>query len=167
VHDVSDGRLVADADSTGPADSLDALVSGIVVKAFAERMAREVTGWSSSLPRGLNAINAYVEGDRSFRRGKYESAVEQFDEVILLDSTFAPAHFKRMLSLMIGLRPTQYSTQLWSAFEAASEYGEGLDPVSQQLLAGYELLLREGDVHGAEQALLGIVERYPRALEAW
>jgi serine/threonine protein kinase/tetratricopeptide (TPR) repeat protein len=167
VHDVADGRLVADADSAGPADSLDALVSGIVIKAFAERMAREVAGWSSSLPRGLDAINAYVQGDRDFRRGAYESAVERLDEVIQLDSTFAPAHFKRMLSLMLGLRPTQYSTHLWSAFEAASAYGEGLDPVSQQLLAGYELLLREGDVQGAEQALSDIVERYPRALEAW
>jgi tetratricopeptide (TPR) repeat protein len=167
VHDVADGRLVADADSTGPADSLDALVSGIVIKAFAERMAREVTGWSSSLPRGLDAINAYVRGDRDFRRGSYQAAVDRLDQVIQLDSTFAPAYFKRMLSLMLGLRPTQYSTQLWSAFEAANEYGVGLDPVSQQLLAGYELLLREGDVLGAEQALLDIVERYPRALEAW
>jgi tetratricopeptide (TPR) repeat protein len=35
------------------------------------------------------------------------------------------------------------------------------------LLAGYELLLREGDVPGAQQALRDIVERYPRALEAW
>jgi len=167
VHDVGNGRLVADADSSGPVDSLDALVSGIVIKAFAERMAREVTGWSSSLPRGLDAINAYVEGDKDLRRGSYESAVERFDQVIRLDSTFAPAHFKQMISRMLGLRPTQYSTQLWTAFQAASEYGDGLDPVSQQLLAGYEILLREGDVHGAVQALSNIVERYPRALEAW
>jgi tetratricopeptide (TPR) repeat protein len=167
VQDVTSGRLVADADSTGPADSLDALVSGIVIEAFAARLAREVTGWSSSLPRGLDAINAYMHSDRDFRRGAYESAVERLDEVIRLDSTFAPAHFKRMLNLLLSLRPTQYSTHLWSALEAARRYREGLDPVSQQLLAGYELLLREGDVHGAEQALQDIVERYPRAIEAW
>ncbi len=167
VHDVTDGRLVADADSTGPPDSLDALVSGIVVKAFAERMAREETGRASSLPRGLETINAYVQGDRDFRRGSYQSAVERFDRVIQSDSTFAPAHFKRMLCLMLGIRPTQYSTQLWSAFEVASEHRQGLDPVSRELLEGYELLLREGDVLGAEQALLGIVERFPRALEPW
>ena len=57
VHDAIRREVVASADTAGPADSLHALVSSLVVKAFAERIARERSGWATpSLPRGLPAI---------------------------------------------------------------------------------------------------------------
>ena len=38
--------------------------------------------------------------DQDLRRAQYPSAVEQFDRVIALDSTYAPAYLKRVLALV-------------------------------------------------------------------
>ena len=168
VHDTGNRRVVATADTAGPLDSLHALVSGLVVQAFAARVAKELTGWSNpSLPRGLPAISAYFQGDREFRSGGYEQAIEQFDRVIELDSTYAPAHFKRMLALLNFVRPTATGLQIRSALAAASEFKERLDPVSRRLLEGYQILLEKGDLKQAELTFRDIVRQSPAAVDAW
>ena len=165
VHDAIRREVVASADTAGPADSLHALVSSLVVKAFAERIARERSGWATpSLPRGLPAISAYFQGDRDFRRGDYDRAVERFDRVIEMDSAYAPAHYKRMLAL-VQLNPGE--AQIRSALRAAGTFRERLDPVSRQLLDAYEVLIRRGDVELAERAMRDLVARYPNAVDAW
>ena len=165
VHDATRRELVASADTAGPADSLHALVSALVVKAFAERIARQRSGWATpSLPRGLPAIAAYFQGDRDFRHGDYDRAVERFDRVIALDSAYAPAHYKRMLAL-VQLNPGE--AQIRSALRAAGAFRERLDPVSRQLLDAYEGLVRRGDVELADRAMRDLVARYPGAVDAW
>ncbi|MBI2071544.1 MAG: protein kinase [Gemmatimonadetes bacterium] len=165
VHDATRREPVASADTAGPADSLHALVSALVVKAFAERIARERSGWATpSLPRGLPAIAAYFQGDRDFRHGDYDRAVERFDRVIALDSAYAPAHYKRMLAL-VQLNPGE--TQIRSALRAAGAFRERLDPVSRQLLDAYETLVRRGDLELADRAMRDLVARYPGAVDAW
>ena len=166
VHDAA-SRQFTSYEKSGSADSLDVLVSDLVVEAFAERVARELTGLASSLPHGLVAINAYVQGERDFRKGAYEAAISRFDEVIRTDSTFAPAHFKRMLAVMLDARPTRATARLRSALHAARAYRAGLDPVSRQLLAGYEVLLTEGDIRRAEGMFGEIVYQHPGAVDAW
>jgi tetratricopeptide (TPR) repeat protein len=165
VHDAARHELVASADTTGPVDSLPTLVSALVVKAFAVEMARERSGWATpSLPRGLPAIAAYFQGDRDFRHGDYDRAVERFDQVIAADSTYAPAHYKRMLAL-VQLNPGE--AQIRSALRAAGAFQERLDPVSRQLLGAYEALLRRGDVELAQRTMLDLVASYPNAVDAW
>jgi hypothetical protein len=165
VHDATRREVVASADTSGPADSLHALVASLVVKAFAERIARERSGWATpSLPRGLPAISSYFQGDRDFRHGDYDRAVERFDRVIELDSAYAPVHYKRMLAL-VQLNPGE--AQIRSALRAAGTFRERLDPVSQQLLDAYESLIRRGDVELAEQTMHDLVSRYPGAVDAW
>ncbi|HEX9582441.1 MAG TPA: protein kinase [Gemmatimonadales bacterium] len=165
VHDTRTFRQVANADTAGPADSLHALVSGLVVSAFAADLAGERAGWSRpSLPRGLPAISAYFQGDRDFRRAAYESAIAELDRVIALDSTYAPAYFKRMLAIA-QLNPGE--AQLHSALRAVNAYAERLDPVSRQLLEGYDALVRRGDLAGAEQIFRDIVTQHPDAVDAW
>lgn len=165
VHDASRRELVANADTAGPADSLHALVSALVVKAFAEGMARARSGWATpSLPRGLPAIAAYFQGDRDFRHGDYDRAVERFDRVITLDSSYAPAHYKRMLAL-VQLNPGE--AQIRSALRAAGTFQERLDPVSRQLLGAYEALLRHGEVEAAQRSMRDLVASYPDAVDAW
>src|SRR5574341_85916 len=165
VHDATRRELVASVDTAGPADSLHALVSALVVKAFAERIARERSGWATpSLPRGLPAIAAYFQGDRDFRHGDYDRAIERFDRVIALDSAYAPAHYKRMLAL-VQLNPGE--AQIRSALRAAGAFRERLDPVSRQLLDAYEALARRGDLELADRAMRDLVARYPGAVDAW
>jgi TolB-like protein len=165
VHDTGDLRLVTSADAAGPVDSLHAVVSSLVVDAFAADLAGERAGWTSpSLPRGLPAIAAYFQGDRDFRRGNYNRALAEFDRVIVLDSTYAPAYFKRMLAV------AQFNpggVQLRSALRAVDAYADRLDPVSRQLMQGYEALVRRGDLRGAEQVFRAIVAEHPDAVDAW
>jgi tetratricopeptide (TPR) repeat protein len=165
VHDTQTRELVASADTAGPLDSLHTLVAGLVVQGFARELARERSGWPApSLPRGLPAIATYFRADRDFRRGAYERAIEQFDRVIALDSTYAPAHFKRMLAV-VQLNPDEI--QIRSALRAAETSVDRLDPVSRQLLEGYAALVRRGDLPFAARAFREIVARYPDAVDAW
>jgi tRNA A-37 threonylcarbamoyl transferase component Bud32/tetratricopeptide (TPR) repeat protein len=165
VHDTGTFRVVAEADTSGPADSLHMLVSELVVEAFAADLAGERAGWARpTLPRGLPAIAAYFQGDRDFRRGDYENAIAELDRVVALDSTYAPAYFKRMLALA-QLNPGE--TQLRSALRAVDAYADRLDPVSRQLLQGYDALVRRGDLQGAERAFRDIVTQNPDAVDAW
>jgi tetratricopeptide (TPR) repeat protein len=165
VHDTKRRELVASVDTAGPLDSLPMLVSALVVKGFAVEMARERSGWATpSLPRGLPAIAAYFQGDRDFRHGDYDRAVERFDQVISADSSYAPAHYKRMLAL-VQLNPGE--AQIRSALRAAGAFQGRLDPVSRELLGAYEALLRRGDVDLAQRTMLDLVANYPNAVDAW
>ncbi|MBI3981828.1 MAG: protein kinase [Gemmatimonadetes bacterium] len=165
VYDTGELRLTASAEATGPSDSLHALVSSLVVQAFAVDLAGERAGWTRpSLPRGMPAITAYFQGDRDFRRGDYDRAIAEFDRVIALDSTYAPATFKRMLAVA---QQNPGEAQLHSALQAVRAYADRLDPVSRQLLEGYESLVRRGDLLGAERAFRAIVSEHPDAVDAW
>ena len=134
VYDTATFRQLASADADGPPDSLHTLVSELVVQAFAADLAGERAGWTRpSLPAGLPAITAYFQGDRDFRRGDYERAIAELDRVLALDSTYAPAYFKRMLAVA-QLNPGEL--QLRSALGAVAQWADRLDPVSRRLLEG-------------------------------
>ncbi len=166
VRETATQRLVGAGDASGPVDSLSALVSDIVSAAFAERVAGERTGWNLALPRGLHAFNAYLEGERYFRHAAYDSAVQRFEEVIELDSAYAPAYFKRMLAEILRIQPTRATREVRYALDAARRYKDGLDPTTRQLLEGYEILVQEGDLDSAQQAFQNIVQRHPDAVDA-
>lgn len=95
-------------DDTQPLDTMLALArelgADLAAGTTAERLAQ-------SLPRGLPAIVAYFQGDRDFRRGAYQSAVQNLERVIELDSTYAPAHSKRMLAI-VQLSPGEVQIHL-------------------------------------------------------
>ncbi len=161
------GQTVRSADATGSLDSLSALVSGLVLESFAMNVARELTGWSAALPYGLNAFREYVAAEAAFRSGAYEQAADRYGRVLALDSTFAMAEFKRMLCEVLRLRPTQATTSVRTALESVRRFRDRLDPTTRALLEGYELLVTEGDLHGAQEAFQRIVERHPNAVDAW
>ncbi len=167
VRDGSSQRMIRSAEAEGPPDSLSGLVSGIVSSAFAERVAGERTGWNPALPNGLRAFNAYYEGGTHFRRAAFDLAIERFDEVIELDSSFAPAYFKRMLAEILRTQPTRGTGAARSALDAARRYKDGLDPTTRELMEGYEVLVGDGDLSRAQEMLQGIVERHPDAVDAW
>jgi serine/threonine protein kinase/tetratricopeptide (TPR) repeat protein len=168
VYDVRSQRLLSGAEISGPPDSLHALVGGLVIETFAVNVARERSGAPApSLPTGLPAISAYFQGDRAFRRGAYPEAMENFDRVIELDSTYAPAHFKRMLATILWVRPTRTAGEIRAALDASQRYRSRLDPVSGRMLEGYDLLLRQGDINAAQEAYRRIVDEHPDAVDAW
>ncbi len=163
IHDLVQGGATHLPTSEGPADSLTSLVLDLVEQ-LASHLAIEASGWQGALPQGgRDAIQPYLQADRDFREGRYQVAVNRFDEVLRLDSTFAPAHFKRMLARIFAARPSQYSTWLKAALAATSAHQDRLDPWSQQLLNGYQALLRDGNVRRADSLAQDLVDRNPQA----
>ena len=164
VYDVLSHEGSEEFSESGPLDSMHAVVSSLVVRAFVPRLARERTGLPApSLPRGLPAIAAYFYGDHNLRRAAYEEAVDQFNRVIDQDSTYAPAYLKRLLAV-VQLLPTE--AQIRSAMPSVAHKGR-LDPASRQLLTAYEHLINEGDVDHAVEVLQELVIQYPEAVDAW
>ncbi len=167
VRDAGSGRIVRSARRSGHSDSLPDLVSALVIETFAERVALEQWGWSAVLPHGLEAVNAYLEGDRAFRRAGYAEATRLLETAIELDPSFAPAHFKRMLAEVLQAQPTRAPETLRSALEAAQRFKADLDPTTRQLLDGYTALLDDGHLEQAHETFQEIVARHPNAVDAW
>ncbi|MCH9015639.1 MAG: protein kinase [Gemmatimonadetes bacterium] len=165
--DAANGNELASAEASGPLDSLDAVVSGVVVEAFATRVATERSGVAPVLPHGLDAIIAYFAGDAAFRKADYSAAVDHFETVIELDSTYPLAHFKRMLSLVQLSRPTAAGTQVRTALSATVSHKERLDVAHRTLLEGYEVLLSQGDLTRAERMFRQVASRTPDLVDGW
>ncbi len=167
LFDVTRRQLMETADTAGSLQELNDVVAALVVALFAEQVSRARSGWATSIPKGLDAFSAYWRGQQAFRRGTYPEAIRQFDRVIRLDPTFAPAHFNRVVAVTLDSRPTQATSEIRAALDAASRYRAGLDPTSEQLLAGYEALVRDGDLIRAESMFVDLVGLQPSAADAW
>ena len=95
--DVDDGRLRANAQVSGPADSLPQLVDALTAQLLAIQAgegARLSTLTSTSLP----ALRAYLAGQWLYRRGRYQAAGTEHERALREDSTFALAALALMQS---------------------------------------------------------------------
>jgi tRNA A-37 threonylcarbamoyl transferase component Bud32/tetratricopeptide (TPR) repeat protein len=167
VFDAASGQLLESGEVTGPVDSLGSLVSSLVIDVFVRPVADSLTGYRRSLPRGREAVSAWLRGEEDFRHGAYDRAIAAFDEVIARDSAFAFAYFKRMLAELLRTQPTRAFTNVRSALHAARAYRDALDPTSAAILEAYEVFIGEGDLERAQDMLEQIVERHPEAVDAW
>ncbi|MDH3497365.1 MAG: protein kinase [Gemmatimonadota bacterium] len=165
----SDGRrLVGPAVRTGSRDSLSAMVVALMGDLFAQSLARERVGYAITTPSGgAAAWQAYFTGDSLLRAGAYARAIEEFRRVIALDSTYAPAYFKRMLAEVMQAQPTRASAAVRSALSATRRYRDRLDSTTQRVLEGYEMLVARGDVQGAHDHVSEIVIAAPLSADAW
>jgi serine/threonine protein kinase len=167
VFDPESGREIAGADVVGPMDSLHALVNDAVGQTFAARLAATLSGTPApSLPAGPQAVVAYFRGDRAFRRGALDEAIDQFDRVIEADPDFPPARLKRAVALIFRARPTAAGAEIRSALELAAAERAGLDPVSQRLLDAMIALMGDGDIVRGDRILRNIVGEHPDAIDA-
>jgi tetratricopeptide (TPR) repeat protein len=167
VLQASDRAVLAQASGSGPLTSLPTVVSQVLADAYASQIAEETIGWQQALPRQTATWFDYTRGERSFRRGDYADALNQFERVIEQEPTYAPAHFKRLLTEVLRNRPTRAMVEVEQALAATGAYREGLDPTTQAMLDGYTLLLRDGDFHGALEQFTRVVDRNPKAIDAW
>ncbi len=111
-------------------------------------------------------MRTWYDGQTNFRHGAYERAIERFNEVIALDSTFALAHFKRMLAELLRTQPTKAFTGVRSALDAARTYRDSLDPTSAAVLEAYDVLVADGDIEGAHERFQAIVQQRSEAVDA-
>lgn len=131
---------------SGPVDSMSAVMDA----AWAEILGVVGTGFRPNprvtIPRGKDAIAAFLRGDDAFRHGDYERARTEYDLVIAHDSTFALAHLRRVLTLA-QVAPDEDSLRL--ATTGARRYLGALLPSDSLLLEGYAHLVERGDGQAA------------------
>ena len=149
----------------GVPDSLAAMVVTVVLGMF--ELAEDQAPYRPAMPGGgLAARMALRVGDSLFQASDYDEAIDRYDRVLELDSTYALAAFKRMLADVMRSQPTRASRAVRSALEPVRRYREYLDPLNRDLLRVYEVLAVEGDVEGAHRLVTDLVYRYPLSVDA-
>jgi DNA-binding SARP family transcriptional activator len=98
IMDVASGsERVKSVNFSGPEDSLPVLVAGI----SATLLARDAGSWrvSEADPARTNAevLRAYLAAMVAYRKARWSEARQHLDRALELDSSFAPAMFKRTL----------------------------------------------------------------------
>jgi DNA-binding SARP family transcriptional activator len=91
LRDVPDGKELARASVEGPADSLPEMVdrlAGQLLALDAGEAEQRLTGLGS-IP--LAALRPYLAGQVAFRGGRYEAAVQEYQQALQADSTFTLA----------------------------------------------------------------------------
>ncbi|TVP54017.1 MAG: hypothetical protein EA351_14140 [Gemmatimonadales bacterium] len=167
VLDASSGARSSPLTVEGPPDSLtvlvDRLTAGLLTQEAGEQQHRLAGLTSTSLP----ALRSYLSARADYRAGRFESALEGFDQALALDSTFALA--------AIGLHRTAGWTSLsptgsaGTALERAWAHRDRLSPRDRLYLEAiggpaYPLLPAARERLDAWEEVLVI---HPDDAEAW
>ncbi len=110
----------------------------------------------------VEALKAYVAGVQEYRAGRYQSAVDELQRAVLIDTAFALAYYK--------LSRAASWAELHDVGEEAADRAMAL---SGRLSDRHRLLLQaavafeSGSPDQAEEATLTIVRSYPNDSEAW
>ena len=167
VIGMPDRRTIEQASQSASIAQLSTLVRDLLHGVYAAQIAEEMVGWNQALPEQTETWLYYQEGERRFRSGDYAEAIRQFDRVIEREPTYAPAHFRRLLTEVLRERPTRVSEAVEQALTSTTEYREALDEATRDMLDSYTLLLRDGDLHGALEQFGRVTERNGENLDAW
>jgi len=165
VHDLESGRAEGEIQVKGAPDSVPALVDRLSIEVLRQAVVRE----PEALPEvdlrrvtttSLPALKAYLAGEQSFRRSRWQEAVAEFTRAIEADSTFALALYR--LSLTFGWSEGATPRTLEYA-ERAARFADRLPEREALLLRGWNRL---GSPAGI-QTLELLTSRYPDDAEGW
>ncbi|MGE0351676.1 MAG: protein kinase [Gemmatimonadales bacterium] len=161
------GTQLAHAQVSGSADSVLALVDSLSLS-----LLRDI--WRSREPvpslrvsaittSSVDAIRAYLEGEKSYRQAKWDSAAAEFTRAVELDSTFALANFR--LALTSGWQGGWQTRRSTLATEAAIRYADRLPPRERALIGGYRLFT-QARVEAVD-SMRRYVRQYPNDPDGW
>lgn len=162
------GHELARAQATGPAS--DVL---LLADTLSNRLLRGVWRSHSPVPQlriaaittsNLDAIRAYLDGERYYRRLQWDSAIMALRRAVEADSTFALAH--RRLADAYGWTSDMGSPLRTREEEAAARTPERLPDRERTIAVAYLLWSRDVDYHGALDSIDSHLRRYPDDAEA-
>ncbi|MGH7515194.1 MAG: BTAD domain-containing putative transcriptional regulator [Gemmatimonadales bacterium] len=110
----------------------------------------------------LDALKAYLSGERELRAGRYFDAMEHFHAALAADASFALAHY-RLAAAAAGCALPDLARE---AADRGAAHQERLSPHDRLVLAAQRAWLH-GEVAGAESLYNTITGTYPGDVEAW
>ena len=165
LYDVSQGgepvaTATAEADVDGVFSAIDELASQLLVGRAGS--GGHVTGIATVTTSSLPALRAYLEGERAFRSGRFEQALEAFRRAVSEDSTFALAYYRLSIVAEWLVR-----AELASGYaEQASLLSDRLSNQDRRVLQAF-MVWREGDADEAERLYRSILGTHPDDVEVW
>jgi serine/threonine-protein kinase len=110
----------------------------------------------------LDALKAYLLGERELRGGRYFDAMERFEEAVSADPSFALAHY-RLAAAAAGCALPDFARE---AADRGAEHQQRLSPHDRLVFAAQRAWLH-GRVDQAESLYNTITGTYPDDVEAW
>lgn len=147
----------------GAADSVFVMLDEVVARLLASIVSADGDSMpvlAASTSRSLDAVKAYLRGERELRSGRYREAAAAYQEATVLDSAFALAHYRRTIAA-----DWVDAFDVRSSAEYARRYAEVLPPRLRSLLEGV-WLHRLGRVDEAESAFEAHLHAFPNDVEA-
>ena len=133
------------------------LLAGLVGE-FGPRLRQIAVAASESLP----AVKAYLRGEARFREGRYEEALEAYQEAVAEDPDFALAHY-RLCAVADWVARGEISAE---AAANAQRLKERLSEHDRRLLEAL-VAWRRGDGKEAERIYRAILGTFEDDVEAW
>jgi tetratricopeptide (TPR) repeat protein len=153
------GKWLATGRQEGSEDSVSQIMDAVWAQLLPPILRGNFAPVSSvTLPRGLAALRAYADAEAAFRSGDFASALEDYDQVLRADSTFAIGYFRRAI-VVAQVDPREES--LREALAGVSRHQSGLTPADSLLLEGYQILVERGDGRGALQLMKQAADTAP------
>jgi tetratricopeptide (TPR) repeat protein len=162
-----DGEQLGRAQVDGPADSVLSVVDRLSLA-----LLRDVWRSKEPIPNlrlaslttdSLQALRAYLEGERLYRRLDWDSALIAYTRAIETDSTFALAHLRRAQAF--GWTGGYGSKEAHQSVALAVRFASRLPERDRRLLVGYRLF-DEGKP-SAIDSVRAFLRTYPEDVEGW
>ena len=161
-----DSEALSRATVDGPAEEIFGLLDSLAGELLAER----VTGAAGGLARtaaltteSLPALKAYLQAESQLRSGRFNAALESFQEAVALDADFALAWYR--MSVAAEWASVGTDVVMESALQAV-RLSDRLSERYKRLLAA-RLAANRGDTIAAESQYRNIVGSHPEDVEAW
>lgn len=153
------------ASVTAVIDDLFSSVDQLAALLVAEREAgtgSKRTRIAAITTSSIEALRAYIEGERAFRSGSYLPAVDAFQRAVEADAEFALAYYR----LSMTEERLAWAGASQRSAEAAWLHAQRLPTREREFLEAV-VALRRGNTLEAEQLLRNYVRAYPDDPEAW
>lgn len=166
MREAGTGLLLREARAAGPASTVPGLVDRLTAQ-FAsgeyqgagDRIASVAALTTLSIP----ALREFLSGEARFRRGRFDEAIRSYRRAVMLDTTFALAHYRLALAILWGNDPGAETTVHDSL---ALAHAVRLSERDRALVEAYTAW-RNGRGEEAFRRYDALVARYPDDVEAW
>lgn len=171
VHDLESGARVGTAQVQGSLEAPHDLVDRLCMEVLQILLGGEArdlpaVDLAAVTTTSTEALKAYLRGERHYREGRFEDAIDAYNEAVAIDPTFALAHHR--LFLAVGWVGFAGSPLQRRHGDRALALVDRLPERERLLVRGtYRMTRSENDPAALETTLEEAVELYPNDAEAW